>query len=106
MDNDLMARRLRPPSEPPRPQNGHHSPLPIETPPWAVTTDTADVREEVPWDRPQEEPWPPATTDDQPVADVWPPVPAQVYEPPAEVTDPELIEAQPQPETYAEPQSD
>jgi hypothetical protein len=56
VDNDLMARRLRPPSEPVRPQNGH-SPLGFDDAPWAPNY---DLRSDVPWDRPEDEPWPPA----------------------------------------------
>ena len=70
MDNDLMARRLRPPSEPPRPQNGH-SPLPPETPPWATLPESGA---EVPWDRPAPEPWPPTTG--EATADPWDAAPA------------------------------
>jgi hypothetical protein len=85
MDNDLMARRLRPPSETPRPQNGH-SPLPSDTPPWAATPDSgAEVPgADVPWDRPQAEAWPPVGTDDEPLAGVWPPAPAVEQTPAAE----------------------
>jgi len=89
MDNDLMARRLRPPSEPPRPQNGH-SPLPLETPPWAALPDSGA---EVPWDRPAPEQWPPTTEettanawDAAPVTHGWPAAPHTTLQPP-DVTD-------------------
>ncbi|HEY5488875.1 MAG TPA: hypothetical protein VIK00_03475, partial [Candidatus Limnocylindrales bacterium] len=85
MDNDLMARRLRPPSEPPRPQNGH-SPLPLETPPWAALPDSGA---EVPWDRPAPEQWPPTTEettantwDAAPATHAWPTAPHTTLQPP------------------------
>jgi len=66
MDNDLMARRLRPPSQPPSPQASPHAspqngqPQPIEAGPgqdWdePITPDPA-ARADVPWDRPAPEP--------------------------------------------------
>ncbi len=71
MDNDLMARRLRPPSEPPKPQNGNSS-FGSGQSPW--TTDS-EVRADVPWDRPADEAWPPI---DELVAErAWPPMPAR-----------------------------
>ena len=78
-----MARRLRPPSEPPRPQNGH-SPLPPEAAPWTAAPESAA---EVPWDRPAADPWPPATEeatadlgDAAPATHPWPPAPATTEE--------------------------
>ena len=69
-----MARRLRPPSEPPRPQNGH-SPSTSDAPPWAASANKAA---EVPWDRPADEPWPPTQDADagtvqaaEPTAEIW-----------------------------------
>ena len=75
-----MARRLRPPSEPPRPLNGH-SPLPPEPAPWAAAP---DAHAEVPWDRPAAEPWPPTT--DEATADLWEAAPATHSWPPAPAT--------------------
>jgi len=69
MDNDLMAQRLGPPSEPPRPQNGH-SPWQSATPPWAAAPVSADA---VPWDRPEPELWPPAALEDERTVELWPP---------------------------------
>jgi hypothetical protein len=64
MDNDLMARRLRPPSQPTS-QNGQSaqppSPWdvpPTDDPPFAPPDPAA--RADVPWDRPAPEAWPPS----------------------------------------------
>ena len=87
MDNDLMARRLRPPSQP-APANGQPtqppSPwdvplapdgefaatdgqLPQQDPPFAPPDGAwgpdPQARADVPWDRPDPEPWPPAEQD-------------------------------------------
>ena len=85
-----MARRLRPPSEPPRAQNGH-SPLTPEPAPW---TAVSDANGEVPWDRPAAEAWPPTT--DEATADIWDAAPVTHAWPPAPATTeqtPDLTEA-------------
>ncbi len=83
MDNDLMARRLRPPSEPTRPQNGH-SPVPPDAAPWDAAPEPTN---QIPWDRPAQEPWPPLEAEAQAAADQWPPL----AEPATSVTGDEAI---------------
>ncbi|MEP7158468.1 MAG: hypothetical protein ABI797_03500 [Chloroflexota bacterium] len=114
MDNDLMARRLRPPSQPSTPQSGQQPPEPLDpnqpsyqplqptqpdepiqptqpgqpTPIWGQppAVDPA-ARADIPWDRPAPEPWPPSA-DDQVGFDPWAPQlvapPAQPVAPPAQ----------------------
>jgi hypothetical protein len=64
MDNDLMARRLRPPSQPSN-QNGQSAQPPspwdvplADDPPFAPPDPAA--RADIPWDRPAPETWPPS----------------------------------------------
>jgi hypothetical protein len=76
MDNDLMARRLRPPSVPPRPANGNSQRAAANK----ALPDTTDPRADIPWDRPADEPWPP-TEEHAQMSQSWPPAPPAPQQP-------------------------
>ena len=80
MDNDLMARRLRPPSEPLRPTNGHspHSMDTLELPQTMQPRESSQPMEPPEWPQPMEASQPPRATEP-----MQPPQPSEVIRLPA-----------------------
>ncbi|HYI23610.1 MAG TPA: hypothetical protein VEX62_13355 [Candidatus Limnocylindrales bacterium] len=85
MDNDLMARRLRPPSEPSKSSATSSTPFaPVPSAlPWETEPPAPASREEIPWDTPAAEAWPPDPAADEAAATAWSPspVPTETFEP-------------------------
>ncbi len=89
MDNDLMARRLRLPSEPSKPSatsSPPRAPVPSALP-WETEPLAAASLEEIPWDTPAAEAWPPDPPADGPTMASWPPkaAPSETFEPAPQV---------------------